>query len=366
MAKQSNALVSDLRNSLNKQAKHTIAYDLHGENPTEVKTWIPTGSTVLDLVISNRKSGGIPVGKITTIAGESQSGKSLIATQILSNAQKMGGIAIYIDTENASDPGWMVNLGLSTDKDFLYLQTQTLEDTFQAIENVIGNVRQKAPDRLVCIVWDSVAATPARAEVEGSYDPNSQIGVSARVIARGLRKITEMIGQQKIALVLTNQLKTNIGQMFGDSRVEPGGKGLPYQASARVWLTRHTGKANGIITNEQGQLIGYRTSAQIVKNRFGPPNRTCEFDVLFDLANNKVGIDDEASWLKVVAGTDNCPRSGAWYTLKYADGEEKKFQKTDYPRLIQDEKFRTRILDILHSELIIGYDQGVEKDVSAK
>ena len=85
------SLVSELRSSLNKQAKHTIAYDLHGENPTEVKTWIPTGSTVLDLVISNREGGGIPVGKITTIAGESQSGKSLIATQILANCQKMGG-----------------------------------------------------------------------------------------------------------------------------------------------------------------------------------------------------------------------------------------------------------------------------------
>ena len=108
MAK-ANALVNDLRNSLNKQAKHTIAYDLHGENPTEVKTWISTGSTVLDLVISNREDGGIPVGKITTIAGESQSGKSLIATHILANTQKKGGIAIYIDTENASDPGWMVN-----------------------------------------------------------------------------------------------------------------------------------------------------------------------------------------------------------------------------------------------------------------
>tara|TARA_R100000234_G_scaffold1202_2_gene1076 strand:+ start:2194 stop:3282 length:1089 start_codon:yes stop_codon:yes gene_type:complete len=358
------SLVSELRSSLNKQAKHTIAYDLHGENPTEVKTWIPTGSTVLDLVIANREGGGIPVGKITTIAGESQSGKSLIATQILANCQKMGGIAIYIDTENASDPRWMSNLGLTTDKDFLYLQTQTLESTFQAIENVIGNVRQKAPDRLVCIVWDSVAATPGQAEVEGSYDPTSQIGLSARIISRGLRKITEMIGQQKIALVLTNQLKTNIGQMFGDTRVEPGGKGLPYQASARIWLTRHTGKANGIITNDQGQLIGYRTSAQIVKNRFGPPNRTCEFNVMFDLANGDVGIRDEDSWLKVVGGSDSCPRSGAWYTLKYADGTEKKFQKADYHKLIKEEEFRQRFLDILHSELIIGYEQSVEENVS--
>ena len=353
MTKQSNALVSDLRNSLNKQAKHTIAYDLHGENPTEVKTWIPTGSTVLDLVISNRKNGGIPVGKITTIAGESQSGKSLIATQILSNAQKMGGIAIYIDTENASDPGWMVNLGLSTDKDFLYLQTQTLEDTFQAIENVIGNVRQKAPDRLVCIVWDSVAGTPVQAEVEGDYDPNSRIGLTAKALAKGMRKVTETLGKEQIAMVFTNQLKTNIGVMFGDNRVEPGGKALPYHASTRIWLTQHKGKANGQILNEKKQVIGFHTSAKTMKSRFGPSPRSCEFDVLFDLANDRVGVDDEGSWLSAIAGTPGCIRSGAWYTIN-VDGEDKKFQSKDFLELLKDKKFKERVLDILEDECRIG------------
>ena len=112
--KSANSLVSDLRSELNKAAKENIAYDLHGDNPTDVKTWISTGSTLLDYIISNRRDGGIPVGKLTTIAGESASGKSLIVTQILANTQKMGGIAVYIDTENAASPDFMEQLGLDT------------------------------------------------------------------------------------------------------------------------------------------------------------------------------------------------------------------------------------------------------------
>ena len=105
------SLVNDLRSELNKAAKENIAYDLHGENPTDVKTWISTGSTLLNYIISNRRDGGIPVGKLTTIAGESASGKSLIVTQILANTQKMGGLAVYIDTENAASPDFMEQLG---------------------------------------------------------------------------------------------------------------------------------------------------------------------------------------------------------------------------------------------------------------
>ena len=265
----------------------------------------------------------------------------------------MGGIVVYIDTENASDPGWMVNLGLSTDKDFLYLQTQTLEDTFQAIENVIGNVRQKAPDRLVCIVWDSVAGTPVKAEVEGDYDPNSRIGLTAKALAKGMRKVTETLGKEQIAMVFTNQLKTNIGVMFGDNRVEPGGKALPYHASARVWLTQHKGKANGEIRNDKKQIIGFHTSAKTIKSRFGPSPRSCQFDVLFDLANDRVGIDDEGSWLSAIAGTPGCVRSGAWYTIS-VDGEDKKFQSKDFMKLLEDPAFKGKVLDILEDECRIG------------
>jgi len=146
--KTGNSLVSDLRSELNKAAKENIAYDLHGDNPTDVKTWISTGSTLLDYIISNRRDGGIPVGKLTTIAGESASGKSLIVTQILANTQKMGGVAVYIDTENAASPDFMEQLGLDTKNNFMYIQPGTIEEVFESIERLIGLVREKAPDPL--------------------------------------------------------------------------------------------------------------------------------------------------------------------------------------------------------------------------
>ena len=244
-----NSLVNDLRSELNKAAKENVAYDLHGDNPTDVKTWIPTGSTLLDYLISNKRNGGIPVGKLTTIAGESASGKSLVVTQILANTQKMGGLAVHIDTENSASPEFMEQLGLDTKNNFMYVQPGTIEEVFENIERLIGLIREKAPNKLVCIVWDSVAGTPVKAEIEGDYDPNSRIGLTAKALAKGMRKVTETLGREQIALVFTNQLKTNIGVMFGDNRVEPGGKALPYHASARIWLTQHKSKANGEIRN---------------------------------------------------------------------------------------------------------------------
>jgi len=348
-----NSLVNDLRSELNKAAKENVAYDLHGDNPTDVKTWIPTGSTLLDYIISNKRNGGIPVGKLTTIAGESASGKSLVVTQILANCQKMGGLAVYIDTENAASPDFMEQLGLDTKNNFMYVQPGTIEEVFENIERLIGLIREKAPNKLVCIVWDSVAGTPVRAEIEGDYDPNSRIGLTAKALAKGMRKVTETLGREQIALVFTNQLKTNIGVMFGDNRVEPGGKALPYHASARIWLTQHKSKANGEIRNAKKQIIGFHTSAKTMKSRFGPSPRSCEFDVLFDLANDRVGIDDSGSWLTAISGTPGCVRSGAWYTINI-DGKDKKFQSKDFPKLLKDENFKKRVLDILEDECRIG------------
>lgn len=351
--KPGNSLVNELRNELNKAAKENVAYDLHGDNPTNVKTWISTGSTLLDYIISNRRDGGIPVGKLTTIAGESASGKSLVVTQILANTQKMGGLAVYIDTENAASPEFMEQLGLDTKNNFMYVQPGTIEEVFENIERLIGLIREKAPDKLVCIVWDSVAGTPVKAEIEGDYDPNSRIGLTAKALAKGMRKVTETLGKAQIALVFVNQLKVNIGVMFGDNRVEPGGKALPYHASTRIWLTQHKGKANGQILNEKKQVIGFHTSAKTMKSRFGPSPRSCQFDVLFDLANDRVGVDDEGSWLDAISGTSGCIRTGGWYTINVA-GEDKKFQSKEFPKLLEDKKFKKRVLDIIEEECRIG------------
>jgi recombination protein RecA len=349
-----------LRNYLNKAAKEIVAYDLEGDNPTQVRTWISTGSTLLDYIISNRRDGGIPVGKVTTFAGDPASGKSLLAAQILANTQKMGGVAVYIDTENAADPDFLKQLGVNT-KTLTYLQPGCLEEVFENIENIIKAVRAKNSDKLVCIVWDSIAGTPTKAEIDGDYDPNSRIGLTAKALAKGMRKLTETLGKEQIALVFTNQLKVNIGTMFGDPRVEPGGKAVPFHASTRIWLTRHEG-ANGKILDENKQVIGYRTSATTKKSRFGPSPRKCSFDIMFDVRNDFVGVADEDSWLEATKSSPKIIRSGSWYTINLKSGE-KKFQAPSFARLIRENsEFKEEILDILEEECSIRRREEVPGD----
>ena len=353
------SLADELRKELNKGKKgNPVAWDLAGDNPTQVKTWISTGSTLLDYIISNKRNGGVPVGKLTTFAGDSASGKSLIGTHIMANCQKMGGLAVYIDTENSASPEFMEQLGLDTKKNFMYVQPGTVEEVFETIEKLIVLVREKAPERLVCIVWDSVAGTPTKAEIDGDYDPNSRIGLTAKALSKGMKKLTTTFGQEQIAMVFISQLKIQIGVMYGDNRIEPGGKAIPYHASSRVWLTQHKGKADGQIINDRKQVIGFRTSAVTKKSRFGPSPRRAEFSIMFDLENGNVGIDDVGSWLKVIGGTPACPRSGSWYSLEVS-GKERKFQAKEFCSLIEeDKKFRERVLDILEDECRIGKKVG--------
>jgi len=353
-------LTKHLRSYLNKAAKEIVAYDLEGDNPTQVKTWISTGSTLLDYIISNRRDGGIPVGKVTTFAGDPASGKSLLAAQILANTQKMGGVAVYIDTENAADPSFLKQLGVNT-RTLTYLQPGCLEEVFENIENIIKAVRAKESEKIVCIVWDSIAGTPTKAEIDGDYDPNSRIGLTAKALAKGMRKLTETLGKEQIALVFTNQLKVNIGTMFGDPRVEPGGKAVPFHASTRIWLTRHEG-ASGKILDENKQVIGYRTSATTKKSRFGPSPRKCSFDIMFDVRNDNVGVDDEVSWLEAIKVSPEVSRAGAWYTITLPSGE-KKFQATHFKKLItENSEFKEVVLDILENECSIKRREGDPAD----
>ena len=360
--KAGNSLVSDLRSELNKAAKENIAYDLHGDNPTDVKTWISTGSTLLDYIISNRRDGGIPVGKLTTIAGESASGKSLVVTQILANTQKMGGVAVYIDTENAASPDFMEQLGLDTKNNFMYVQPGTIEEVFETIERLIGLIRVKAPDRLVCIVWDSVAGTPVKAEIEGDYDPNSRIGLTAKALAKGMRKVTEALGKEQIAVVFTNQLKTNIPSgpnarivAMTTPYMTPGGKAMHYSYSLRIWLTGRKAKS-AFIEDDKGFRIGSEVKVKLEKSRFGTQGRNCAFRILW--GTEDIGVRDEESWFDAVKSSEHLTSAGAWYTLKMPDGYEKKFQPSKWTELIHaDEEFKNNIIKLMDEEVVQKFDR---------
>lgn len=280
-----------------------LATDL--DNPTDVREYIDTGSTLLNYVISNKRDGGIPVGKLTEISGEEASGKSLLCAHLAASVQKRGGIVVYIDTENAMSPDFMTQLGVDLNK-LVYLQPGTVEEVAEAIVKSILMTRQKAPDKLVLIIWDSIAGTPCQVEIEGTADLNMNEQLEkSKVLSKMMRQITQVLGKERIALVFTNQLKVKIGVMYGDPMTTPGGKAVPYHASVRVRLTRGSTEKEG--DDAKGDVTGVNTSAKIVKNRLGPPLRKAKFFISF--AN---GIEDIGSWFECLHEKGVITKANGW------------------------------------------------------
>jgi len=216
---------AELIRQINKESGAKIAFNLGTDDaPTTVKRWISTGSTQLDYIIRNGPNGGIPEGRITEIQGAASSGKSHIAYAVARNAQAMGGIVVYIDTENATSLENLVNLGIDVNKRFVFIQETCMEEIFKIIESTIEKARNLKKDAPVLVVWDSIAASAPKAEIEGDYDQNT-IGLSARVLSKGFRKITHVIGDKNVALLLINQQRQKIGVLYGDpSCVSPDTK----------------------------------------------------------------------------------------------------------------------------------------------
>ena len=344
-------LAGILADSLNKKFKDfKVAYFLDGadETPTDLTEWISTGSSMLDLSISNRKNGGIPVGRITEITGMEASGKSLVSAQILANTQKMGGLGVFIDTENACNEEFLQALGIDTSK-LLYIQLETVEDIFEVMENIITKVRESEKDRLVTIVVDSVAAATTKVEQEADYSKDGWATSKAIVISKAMRKITQMIGRQRVALVFTNQLRQKLGVMFGDPWTTSGGKALQFHASCRLRL-----KAAGQIKTKvkgQEQVVGIKTKAQVVKNRMGPPLRTAEFDIYFDS-----GIDDFGGWLRVLKDYKMVSQGGSWYTFTRENGDEIKFLSKDWNGKLEDDPtLKEEVYNKICDKVIMDY-----------
>ena len=341
-------LANVLADSLNKQFKDMkVAYFLDGSDttPTDIKEFISTGSTMLDLAIANKPNGGIAVGRITEINGLESSGKSLIGAHILAETQKKDGIAVYIDTENAVSEEFLKVLGIDTAQ-CLYLQLQTVEEIFQAIEEIVLKVREAEKDRLVTILVDSLAAASTQVEIDADFEKDGWATSKAIIISKALRKITQMIGRQRIALVFTNQLRTKLGVMFGDPWTTSGGKALPFHASTRIRL-----KNKGRITDSKKNVLGMTILAQVVKNRLGPPLRHAEFPLYFES-----GIDDIGSWLEVMKKHKLVKSAGAWYTYTDVAGEEYKFQSKDFLKILEENSLKEEVYDRICDKVILKYD----------
>ncbi len=253
---------------------------------------IPTGALTLDVALG---IGGIPRGRVVEIYGPESSGKTTVALHMISEAQKLQGIAAFIDAEHALDPNYARNLGVNVDE-LLISQPDTGE---QALEIAEALVRSGAVD---IIVVDSVAALTPRAEIEGDMG-DSHVGLQARLMSQAMRKLTGIIGKSRCTAVFINQLREKVGIMFGNPETTTGGRALKFYSTVRLDVRR-------IETLKRGDdVFGHRVRVKVAKNKIAPPFKQAEFDIIYGQ-----GISYESSVLDLAVEKNVIAKSGAWYS----------------------------------------------------
>ena len=265
---------------------------------------IPTGCLALDIALG---IGGLPRGRIIEIYGPESSGKTTVALHAIAEAQKLGGVAAFIDAEHALDPVYAKKLGVKLD-DLYVSQPDTGE---QALDICDALVRSSAVD---IIVIDSVAALTPKAEIEGDMG-DSHVGLQARLMSQALRKLTGIVNKSNTCVIFINQLREKVGVMFGNPETTTGGKALKFYASMRLDIRR-----TDTLKDADG-AVGSRTKAKIVKNKLAPPFRQAEFDIVFG-----EGISQEGCIIDLGVQFDVLGKSGAWFSYngeKVAQGREK-------------------------------------------
>lgn len=301
-----------------------------GERETVEIEMTSTGSLAIDMAIG----GGLPRGRIIEIYGPESSGKTLLTLHAIAEVQKNGGTAAFVDAEHALDPVWAKKIGVDVDN----LIVSQPDNGEQALEITEKLVRSRAVD---LVVVDSVAALVPSKELEGDMG-DSHMGLQARLMSQGLRKITGVINQSNTTVIFINQLRSKIGVMFGSPETTTGGNALKYYASVRIDIRRISQLKDG------DDVIGARTRVKIVKNKIAAPFKQAEFDILYTKGNEGFSKESDIRDLGVHAGI--IKKSGAWYTYEGTQlgqgGEKTRVFLKDNPELAAEieQKIKDKIL----------------------
>lgn len=342
---QTDVLLKNLYDKM--QEDGTVVYfAADTDSPSVIKHWISTGSDLLDLAISNREHGGLPVGKMVEFNGLESTGKSLICAHIAMNTQKQGGYVVYIDTENSVSPEFWESLGVDLKK-LLIIQCSTVESVFDKMSSAITLFRKANKNAILTIIVDSVAAASTTEEMSKDYSKDGYNTHKAIIISKAMRKITTELGNQQVLVVFTNQLRQNINATpFGDKYIVPGGKALAYHCSVRVRLTNV-----GTLTDKNKVAIGNKCRAKVIKNRMGPPFKIADFDIYYDS-----GIANYAGWIGVLKEQHIITQNGAWYKYTKDDGIVWQFQSKDFvSALDNDINLRNELYQKICNKLIMRY-----------
>lgn len=305
-----------------------------GQNEAMHVDAIPTGSLSLDIALG---IGGLPRGRIVEIYGPESSGKTTLALHCIAEGQKNGGCAAFIDVEHALDPVYAAALGVDVDS-LLVSQPDTGE---QALEITESLVRSGAID---VIVVDSVAALVPRAEIEGEMG-DSHVGLQARLMSQALRKLAGAISKSNCVAIFINQLREKVGVVYGNPEVTPGGRALKFYASVRMDIRKiETLKSNG-------EIIGSRTRAKVVKNKMAPPFKEAEFDIMYGQ-----GISREGELLDLAVKLGVVDKAGSWFSY----GEQKLAQGRD--KVKEYFKLNPSIMEEIEKKTLAEYKKMFSKE----
>lgn len=287
---------------------------------SEVKAWpaVPTGAMTLDNILG---IGGLPRGRIVEIYGPESSGKSTIALTVVTEAQKMGLKCAYIDAEHALDPVYMQALGVNLDE-LIFSQPDYGEQALEIVDRLVRT------GELGVIVIDSVAALIPKAELEGEMEA-AQMGLQARLMAKAMRKMTGLASENKTLLLFINQLRNKIGIMFGNPETTPGGMALKYASSVRIDLRKKED-----LKSKDGEVLGVKVKAKVIKNKMSPPLKIAEFDIMYGK-----GIDQYGCLFDVALDKGVLIQKGAWVQYNgesFAQGRDNAIEKLKtMPELIE-------------------------------